>query len=274
MENILFATNATGFNRQSLDFACYVGDITGSKIRGIFLEDLPEKATEPEEHIPADITAIAPAMKKKDKEILALRNINLFRQHCADRKLCAGVHRDHGAASSELIKESRFADLLILDIGLCYNNTGEMSDHFLKHVLHDIACPVLICPDEMYHVKQLVFAYDGTDSAIRAIKEFSHLLPYFSNTPLIVITVNDNENGCLKDGYLLNELLSTHYSHITYETVVGKPADELFVFLLRQPDTMTIMGAFGRTFFSQFFKRSTAELILKTLPQATFIAHQ
>lgn len=62
--------------------------------------------------------------------------------------------------------------------------------------------------------------------------------------------------------------LQNHYSVIGFETVEGSATNELLSYLLHKENTFSIMGAYGRSDLSRFFKHSHADLLLKTITQS------
>src|SRR5690242_16715812 len=118
MEKILLAIDAVNPDSSALDFACYVGRLTQSKITGIFLENLVA------EKIPVligggelsyldwKIDHNSPDHDAKQKIIE--KNITLFKDACENRSVEYKIHRDRNLPAHEIIAESRYADLLII----------------------------------------------------------------------------------------------------------------------------------------------------------------
>jgi len=71
----------------------------------------------------------------------------------------------------------------------------------------------------------------------------------------------------------VGELLQMHYSVIGYHRLKGHAGNELYRYLWAKKNVFVIMGAFGRSMFSDFFKHSTAELVVETINLPVFIAH-
>jgi hypothetical protein len=58
-----------------------------------------------------------------------------------------------------------------------------------------------------------------------------------------------------------------------FEALKGETGTKLFDFLFKRKNMFLVMGAYGRNALSQFFKRSHADLLIKTVSQPIFIAH-
>ena len=54
----------------------------------------------------------------------------------------------------------------------------------------------------------------------------------------------------------------------------GAVADQLFGYLIEKKNAIVVMGAYGRSMLSRFFKPSQARLIIRTINLPIFIAHQ
>src|SRR5205809_4152828 len=117
MEKILLAIDAVNPDTSALDFACYLGRLTNSRITGIFLENLVS------DKIPVLIGGgeISYFDWKIDqsspdhgaKQEIIEKNIALFKIACENRSVDYKIHRDRNLPAHEIISESRYADLLI-----------------------------------------------------------------------------------------------------------------------------------------------------------------
>ena len=59
-----------------------------------------------------------------------------------------------------------------------YENIGIHSSYdYLKDVLHDVACPVLLVPEKFDFPESVILAYDGSEESVYAIKQFAYLFP-------------------------------------------------------------------------------------------------
>ena len=75
------------------------------------------------------------------------------------------------------------------------------------------------------------------------------------------------------DNRKIREFLQMHYGGVQFEFLKGKPSDQLVRYLVSKKNVFVVMGAFGRSMFSNFFKHSTAELLIKAVNVPIFIAH-
>lgn len=251
MKKVLVAIDAGQININELDFACFIAKLTHSKLIGVFFEN--------------DETL---------GEKLFDENISLFREACNNRGANCSIHLDRGIPVSDIIKESRFAELLIIDPGMSFKGKKEeVPTGFIKEVLTRSECPVVLAPFNFYGIDEILFAYDGSASSVFAIKQFTYLFPELTDKKVTILQINEKEDELLIEKDKIGELLQMHYSSIGFHMLHGKASDELFGYLLGKKNIFVVMGAFGRGMLSGFFKHSTAELVVKTMNLPVFIAH-
>ncbi|MDE3214162.1 MAG: universal stress protein [Bacteroidota bacterium] len=278
MEKIILAVDALNPDRSALEFASYLGRLTRSDITGVFLEDLAseERPVLKELHgMPyMDWEANSLSGSYQYKVSLIERNIEYFKEGCINRGVNYKLHRDRGLPVHELIEESRYADLLIVDTETSFSKMYEgIPTEFVRDVLKKTECPVIIAPENFEEVEEIIFTYNGTSSSLFAMKQFSYLFPQFHHKKAILLTVTDSGEWEEPDDLKLKEWLETHYSDYTYEVLKGKPGIKLFDYLYQRKNIFIVMGAYGRNAVSRFFKASEAENIIKTISQPIFIAH-
>src|SRR4030095_3532842 len=148
MEKIILAVDALNPDQQAFDFACFLGRLTHSKITGIFLENLLEESR-PVLKDPQGRTIMYrdddEAVEYLSKKARIEENISLFKNGCINREVCFNIHRALGQPATELIEESRFADLLVIDAETSFNRGLEANPtRFVKEILQHAECPVVI----------------------------------------------------------------------------------------------------------------------------------
>jgi len=255
MEKILLAMDAAHLNEQTIDFACYVARLNGSRITGVFLEG------------EALVTAAVPSD-------VAEANIQLFREACICRDTVSSIHRDRGIPLARIVAETRFADLLIVDPETSFTGPeGQLPGHFVRDVLGSSECPVLIAPDSFESIEEIVLFYNGTASSVYAIKQFTSLFPHLGHKRLFVVNVRQDDTPAIEDQFKMKEWLRVHYENVEFVLLKGDTSDQLFNYLLDKKQAIVVMGAYGRSVVSRFFKPSRAKLIVKTINLPLFIAH-
>jgi len=274
----LFVTDGLTINMAALDFATYLARLTRSKLTGIFLENLVDekrsalKKAHDYAFVGYEIDERAEAYSTKME--LIKKNIEYFEDACIQREARCNVHHDRAMPVEEIINESRYADLIVMDATTSFEKHYEgCPTKFTQDILYKAECPVMIAPSTFEDIHEIVFAYDASASAVYAIKQFTYLLPQFCDKNLLVVQIKEDRTEKDPDRYNFKEWLKNHYSAIGFETIDGNATWNLFSYLFKKKHTMIIMGAYGRSPLSRLFTSSKADMILKTVTQPVFIAH-
>ena len=264
MEKILLAIDALNPDKNSLEFACFLARLTKSKMTGIFLDNAA-----------LEETAIGDNSGETSKSGLIEKNIRWFNEKCIGEETKHDLHTDSGIPVEELIIESRYADLVIVDSETSFNQPYEGSPtRFVKDFLNHAECPVVVAPESFEGIDEIVITYNGSSSSVFAMKQFSYLFPQLSDKKVSIIQVSENGKWNEKEKEKLSEWLKTHYYHFEFISLKGEADTALFDNLWKRKNVFLVMGAFGRGSISQFFKKSRGELIIKAITQPIFIAHR
>jgi len=280
MERILLAWDALEpIDKSTLEFATYLARLTRSKLTAVFLENMVEhQSLVRKAALPESVGMDIPGILANDHNIkvkMIEDNIQRFKDSCTKREVNYALSRDRGIPLYELIEECRFADLLILDATTTFDKKFEGApSRFVKDVLSHAECPVIIAPESFESIDEIVFAYDGSASSAFAIREFAHVFPQFQHTRVNIIQVSKEGSDDESNQYLLNKWLTQHYSDLHFQLLRGDIQTELFEYLFKRKNVFIVMGAYGRNYLSQIFKKSHAELIINTVTQPVFIAHR
>lgn len=271
MEKILVAIDATKVNCNVLDFATYLARLTHSGINGVFLENCMEvtapvmKSVFALPYVETVVAEVTEEQRSRHEQ-----SIEQFREACEKRSTGSRVFHNHNI--TDLIRESRYADVLVVDAEMSFEGKHEGTPgSFIKKVLAQAECPVIVAPFHFDGIEEIVFAYDGGFSSVFAMKQFTYLFPELADKKLTILEITDQEE--VTERQRLGDLISMHYLQIGYETVKGNVSGTLLNKLLGRKNTFVIMGAFGQTMLSGFFKHSSAELVIKTIDLPLFIAH-
>src|SRR5581483_1347357 len=215
MKKVLVAINANQVNMNVLDFACFIAKLTHSKLTGVFIEDNEGKAVLAEEalYLPHEGSVEAAAAVIPFIE----DNIRLFKIICENKKTNCTVHLEQNTPITDVIKENRYAKLLILDPNMSFTGKNERTPTgFIKEVLAKSECPVVIAPYAFYGIDEILFAYDGSPASVFAIKQFTYLFPELDDKKVTVLQVNENDDQPVIEKEKIGELIQLHYSSIGY----------------------------------------------------------
>jgi nucleotide-binding universal stress UspA family protein len=279
MEKILLAMDAARPNMKAIDFACYIARLTRSRLTGVFLEGLVNGENRSANDVfgggawdsDTDNPDIVPATIPS---ALTEASIRTFREACLCRDTLSGIHRDRGIPLSEILAETRFADLLIVDPETSFTKSDRhIPGRFVKDVLDSSECPVLIAPYSFDAIEEIVLSYNGTASSVYAIKQFTSLFPELTHKKVFVVNVRQDDTPAIEDQFKMKEWLKAHYDNVEFVLLKGDASDQIFGYLLEKKNAVVVMGAYGRNMVSRFFKPSHAKLIVKTINLPIFIAH-
>ncbi|OQP48921.1 universal stress protein [Niastella populi] len=268
MKRVLVAIDARQVNINVLDFACYIAKLTHSKLTGVFLD------TEVQEPVSQPVYSEPGAAVIGEKQELFGESVRVFRDACTNRGANCSVFNEITILPADIIKETRFAELLIVDPDMSFKDRKEeIPSSFIREVLVKSECPVVLAPFSFYGIDEIVFAYDDGAAAAYAIKQFTYLFPEFTGKKITVLQVDETGENLFKGKDKMGELLQLHYQGTGFRLLQGKAADELFGYLLGKKNIFVVMGAFGRGMISGLVRHSTAELLIKTINLPVFIAH-
>ncbi len=277
MKKILVAFNATKLDEEAMQYAMHFAKNCNGLLVGVLLHDLRFSNyvygyawDQPV----IDYTAIE-AERELGKEKIK-STIEHFESLCKENGVHHKIHIDKGIPLDELLHETAFADFLVVSSEMSFFNfASDSSKVFLKDVLHDSHCPVVIVPKDWVPIQKVILCYDGYPSSIYAIKMFSYSFPHLADTPTTVVTVNENSGNHLADNSNIKDLLHRHFSNLATEVLHGLPDVELIKYIKRHShNTLVVMGAYGRSSVSRFFHHSISNPIIMNLKMPVFIAHQ
>lgn len=256
-KRILLALDDRPPQKGLVDFCCFIANLLHSRISCAVLE-------EAESTVPADGSDTAGADERQIPR--SLHEVFVCHEALHD----PAVKTMH--SSRDLIRESKFADVLILDPGISLSGGTETAPTSLAASLLQAAeCPILLAPERFRFLEEVVFAYDGGAAAMYAIKQFCCLFPELTKLRLAVLQVSDGKEQGLTCEKLLREWLEAHFEHISYYTAEGDPSGRLAQELLFSEHSLVVLGKHDRTFPGRF-REGTAENILRVIRNPLFIA--
>jgi nucleotide-binding universal stress UspA family protein len=274
MKKILLAFDGTHFCEGAFEFARQLNELKPILLVGAFL---------PQTTI-ANLWSYAdgmggavyvPLLDEEESEQVK-KNIEHFENRCKNNGIEYRVHKYFfDLALPELKKESRFADLLILSSEIFYENMdSNLSNEYLKDVLHQVECPVLIVPEKFYFPKSILLAYDGSNESVYAIKQFSYLFPELSYKETILAYANDDSNADFPEKIQIEELAARHYKNLTLTKLNINPKKYFGTWIREKQSALLVSGSYGRSGLSQLFTKSFVKEVIAEHLLPVFIAHK
>jgi hypothetical protein len=204
------------------------------------------------------------------------KNMASFEERCQHAGMEYRTHRDTDMfALQELQKESRFADLMILSSEMFYENIGkDQPNDYLKKILRQTECPIILVPENYSLPTKIMLAYDGKPDSVFAIKQFTYLFPQFYNWDTKLITMEEEEGEDFPHQDLIEELAAKHFANLTMEMVTEETRKTFHTWMKSHKEYMLVAGSFGRTELSNIFNKSFLSDIIRDHSIAVFVAHK
>jgi len=276
MQKMLYVTDAMQLNKQCFDFACTLSNITGAMLTGIFLEnpELEQRAWDTIQETAFSVN-VADTVAKEIRKAYCEENIRYFKETCNVKGVSCSVHRHSGVPIMEAVKESRYADAIIVDPAISFNEVKEAApSSFVKELLKQAECPVIIAPETFDSIQEIIFTCDNSRSSVYAIKQFTYLFPQLHHRKATLLHVAEPGKTLGESKYKMKEWLKAHYDNT--EVLILEDSNvkaRLLEHLLAQRDVFVVMGAYGRSTLSNLLSPSHAAPVVKLVTQPVFIAH-
>ena len=208
-------------------------------------------------------------------EHLLKANVDHFKQLCHENQIACTVHTDFTRHIVPFLQnETRFADLLVLSSKSFYENLGlETQEDYIANVLHKAECPVVLVPEDYRTPRSVIMAYDGHEQSVYAIKQFAYMFPEFHDTEALLVYFDKGKSGVPdRDG--IDELAALYFSELTIFKLKIDTRKDLEKWLSDNGDTMLVAGAYGRSAFSEMFKKSFISEVIRDHKVPIFVAHK
>jgi nucleotide-binding universal stress UspA family protein len=203
--------------------------------------------------------------------------ISQFETNAKDSCVRYEIYNDFRLTTHEVVKQSTYADLLILSYRIFYNYvTGKPDSSTIYQILKGSKCPVLILPEGTTRIDNIIFTYDNKESSVFAIKAFSNLFARKSRDKIVsILTVMPNVDEEIKNEKLLLNLVKQHYNNVGIQLLEGHNiSKEINNFAGNVQNPLVVMGAYGRSRISNLLIPSVAQYLLKKSDLPLFIAHR
>lgn len=276
MKKILAAFDGLKFSAGTMMHAVNIARQYNAHLVGVFLDDdsytgygykqLLEHAEE------KNILQILDDADKRKRETA----VKEFTDYCQHAGLNFTVHHDRKIALTELLHESIYADLLIIDRKENFNHGDDnQPTAFIRDLLVDVQCPVLLVPGKFVAPAKIILLYDGAPSSVYAVRMFDYIMAPFKHLETEVLSVKPGEASAnLPDNTLMKEFMKRHFPKATFTVLRGNAEDNIITYLLQQKEeVMVVLGAYSRGRVSRWFKPSMADILVQQTKLPLFIAH-
>jgi hypothetical protein len=270
MKKLLVVLNGSIFPQHVTEAAISMAKESGFHLHAVFMNS----ALEFEEYgyaFPNDLSLTrndltGKTLAEESDDLLAV-NTQLFGDMCNTANLSFTIEQNKEITLGMLTELSAFSDLIITDA------TPNLNQYHVIDLLAEARCPVYLVSKEVQKIENIILTYDGSFSSIYAIKQYAQLFPEMRKLPTSLVYIDNDENDEFPREKNIKTWLPQHYSNVQYKILHGDVRDELVNYVKSIPDSLVIMGSFGRSAFSRLFHKSLANAVIADGRSALFIAH-
>ena len=277
MKKILAAIDGLKYSQSTEDYAIYLAKQMNAHLVGVFLDDFTRHSKGIYELMSSEggieDTKIN-MLEKEDKELRKLAS-KRFQTACEEAGIEHSVHHDRNIAIQELLLESIYADLLIIDSRETITHfTENPPTRFVKDLLSKVECPVLLVPQTFHPVRKIVLLYDGEPSSVFAIKSFCQLFDSLTKLETEMIHVKAaNEKEQLPNNRLMKEFMGKHFPNSVYTILKGLPDVEIINYMKdKHQRALIVLGGYNRGTLSKWLKPSVTNALIMETSTPIFLA--
>lgn|SRR5487761_2159062 len=277
MTKIIAAFDGLKFSEATTAYAVDIAKLCNAHLVGISLEDFIYHSFKLYDLLDGKEFSETKMKRlvEKDKKTRKISSLK-FETTCQKAGINYSVHHDKNIALKELLHESIYADLLIIDSAETLTHfKEELPTRFVRDLLTDVQCPVLLVSNNYKPIQKIILLYDGEPSSVHAIKMLSYTIEAFNDLPTEVITVKKPDQALhVPDNKLMKEFMKRHFPKADYVVLKGGAESKIVKHLeLDKQNALIVAGAYRRGAVSRSFRQSMADVLIKNLKNPLFIAH-
>lgn len=278
MKNFLAVFDGYQLNESTIEYALLITKKNTGHLTGVFLDaffyhnyNLSRVL-----NTTSDPDAVLKELNEKE-QLQRDESVGVFQSACEQAGISYSIHRDTSVALIDLQYESMFADLIIVNEREKFTRAD--NDHpsgFIRGLLAEVQCPVLVVPDYFKEFEGAVLLYDGSPSSLYAAKMFSYIFENSNTFPVEVLSVNESKNEVtsIPGSGMMKDFIDMHFSRSSFNLLNGKAEEKILDYLAQSnKNKLVVLGAYRRSHFSRWFKHSLADTLMKELDLPLFIAH-
>lgn len=254
IKSILIAIDDSASSRSALDVAVEIGKLTQAKLKGLYIEDAL-RLGEWRPLVSAG-TKVTSSSQQSSREQLDLANQlveegdkleKLFESRKKEAHLEGYFSRTRGLIDEMVIEAAKTVDLVVIgrrgtEMGEYSNEPGPTTENLLRKTTK----PVIVVPPGGKLSKNILIAYDGSETAQRALStgaKFATLL----KSPIEVICVSEEEVNAGKNLVEAREFLAPYKLETCFEHKTGsfQPSYAIREEALKLKAGLIALGAFG-----------------------------
>ena len=195
-----------------------------------------------------------------------------FQERCKKSGINAEVKKTIGKISSIIIEEAQGADLILMaKKGEHFHlKEGGLLGSVAEAVVRDSGKPVLVTPENFVEIESMALAYDGSDSATKAL-QLSLKLSEQNAWPLTVIIITSDSKKATALSAQVEEANQKDpdeppIADCEIINLSGKEPDEIIKFIKEGSVELMVMGAYGHKRLRELFLGSTTSHVIRKSP--------
>ena len=272
MKKILLLCDGDHFPSGATRFIRQMRDHEPIYVKGLFMDPVDTLEMIPAGYVP--ISAPYERLKQKEKQ-LVMKSQDRFVEAFDKAGIKYEIHPHTGEWDRELfVRESRFADLVVISEELFCENKMEVQPNFyMIDALRASESPVVVVPEQFKRIDHLAFAYDGGKECMFAIKQFTHLFPNLTDLPSEFVHIKNEAADEIPERALLGEYTFSHFEAQHTSKLHFDPKKYLTAWLGTKKNVFLVSGSFSRSAVSNVFKKSFADRVIAEHSCPIFISH-
>ena len=194
-----------------------------------------------------------------------------FQERCHKSGINVEVKKTIGRISPIIIEEAQNADLILMaKKGEHFHlKEGGLLGSVAEAVVRDSGKPVLVTPENFVEIESMALAYDGSDSALKAL-ELSLELSKKAVWPITIVIITSDAKKADTLSAQIEEMNEKDSSApmADCETIIlsGKDQDEIIKFIKEGSVELMVMGAYGHNRLRELFLGSTTSHVIRKSP--------
>jgi nucleotide-binding universal stress UspA family protein len=275
IKNILIPTDGSANSFTALEYGIYIARKLDASLIGLYvldvnliqgpmLTDISGSVGMP----PYDgfFDAIETSLNEKADGIL-----KDFQERCKKSGIKAEVKKTIGKISPIIIDEAQKADLILMaKKGEHFHlKEGGLLGSVAEAVVRNSGKPVLVTPETFLEIESMGLAYDGSDSASKALK-LSLELSDQAVWPLTAVIITSDAKKADTLSTQIEDMNQKESAAPTSDCEIiilsGKESDEIIKFIREGAVELMVMGAYGHNRLRELLLGSTTSHVIRKSP--------
>jgi hypothetical protein len=271
MKKIVFVCDGGNFSTNAFQFVRSLYEQEPFLVTGAFFHSINYGLIIPNTFAPG----AGPYLSYTEEENEAFEEgVRQFKTACEKHEIEFRVHRESDAWDvDDLVKESRFSDLLVISAALFFSNVAQSeAKAVLQQALRAAECPILVLPDKVQPIDEVIVAYDGKKDSVYALKQFTYLFAQYCDLETTIVYLSDDPAATFPEADYIEEFAARHFKLLCFEHLsYGK---KTFPFWVKDhKNALLVSGAYNRSALSLALKKSFAEDVIDADQTPVFISH-